>query len=255
MSKMQFHPLAELFPLMEGAEFDALAADIQANGLHEPIIVLDDKILDGRNRYRACEVANVEPIYQEWDNGGDPRTFVISKNLHRRHLNESQRAMIAAQIANIERGQVGAARKKPDTGISVPEAAGMLNVHHTTVTDARKVLREGTSEEIKAVKAGDVSVSTIANQIRKQLPPEGRVKKRAEPLSQSGRNPERIQRQQIEAEIWQRLSDALIHLSNLPLPTDAAAIVRKSSSRTRAVDARLSPSLRWLKEFSDAWHA
>ena len=87
MTALEFHPLANLFPLVEGTEFDDLVADIGAHGLHEPIVVFEDKILDGRNRYRACMAARVEPTFTVYM-GDDPISYVVSLNLRRRHLNE-----------------------------------------------------------------------------------------------------------------------------------------------------------------------
>ena len=49
---LEFHPLANLFPLIEGAEFDDLVADVKINGVRDPIRIFQDKILDGRNRHR-----------------------------------------------------------------------------------------------------------------------------------------------------------------------------------------------------------
>jgi hypothetical protein len=48
--KLKFHPIADLFPLMEGAEFDDLVADIKKNKLRESIVLFEHKVLDGRNR-------------------------------------------------------------------------------------------------------------------------------------------------------------------------------------------------------------
>jgi ParB-like chromosome segregation protein Spo0J len=63
---LAFHPLAEIFPLREGEEFDALVAEVEANGLHEDILLYQGMILDGRNRYLACLKAGLDPRFVEF---------------------------------------------------------------------------------------------------------------------------------------------------------------------------------------------
>ncbi|MEI9804146.1 MAG: ParB N-terminal domain-containing protein [Pseudolabrys sp.] len=100
---LPFHPLADLFPLIEGKDFDDLVASIKAGGQHNPIVMLNGEILDGRNRYRACLAAGVAPRFEDFG-AGDPVRFVMDHNIHRRHLNESQRGMIAAKLATMKMG-------------------------------------------------------------------------------------------------------------------------------------------------------
>lgn len=92
---LQLHPLCTLFPRMEGAEFAALVEDIRANGLRQPIVLHEGMILDGGNRYRACLEAGVTPSFAEFD-GGSVVSFVLSANLHRRHMTPGQQAAIVA---------------------------------------------------------------------------------------------------------------------------------------------------------------
>lgn len=157
---MKFHPLSELFPLMQGREFDELVADIKAHGLREPITTLDGMILDGRNRWRACEAAGAEPRTCEY-HGEDPLGWVVSLNLHRRHLDESQRAMVAAKIATLPKG--ANQHTAPANLPTQPEAAALLNVSERTVRSARRVLDRGSGELVSAVESGRVSVSAAAD--------------------------------------------------------------------------------------------
>ena len=138
---MKFHPIADIFPLMEGAEFSSLVEDIKTNGQREPIVLFEDKILDGRNRWRACKEAKVEPKTKEY-RGSDPLAFVISLNLKRRHLDESQRAMVGARIANLEAHRPGK-ETRPNGRLPQPAAASALNVATRSIGRARVVLDHG----------------------------------------------------------------------------------------------------------------
>src|SRR5262245_33034956 len=95
---MEFHPVANLFPLMGPSEFDGLKADIAANWLREPIWTCNGQVIDGRSRLRACEELGIEPRFREWDGKGSLAEFVVSMNLHQRHLNASQKAAVAAEV-------------------------------------------------------------------------------------------------------------------------------------------------------------
>jgi N6-adenosine-specific RNA methylase IME4/ParB-like chromosome segregation protein Spo0J len=158
MTSLAFHPLANIFPLVEGSEFDELVADIREHGLHEPIVVYEDKILDGRNRLRACVAAGVEPAFMPYT-GDDPISYVISLNLRRRHLDESQRAMVAAKLATLKRGDN---QHSPIGETSQAKAAELLNVGKRSVERATEVRDHGAPELVSAVEQRKVSVSAAA---------------------------------------------------------------------------------------------
>ena len=89
-----FHELSSIFPLMEGEDFDALVEDIREKGQLKKGILFEEKIIDGRNRYRACSVLKIPFKTEEYSEKISPRDYIISENLHRRHLTTAQRAEI-----------------------------------------------------------------------------------------------------------------------------------------------------------------
>ena len=102
---MEFHPVANIFPLIQGEEYQSLKTDIFINGLLEPIwLAPDGRILDGRNRWRACVDAGIEPRFRQYE-GNDSTTamirFVLSLNKERRHLTSSQMAAAAIKAEEI----------------------------------------------------------------------------------------------------------------------------------------------------------
>ncbi len=154
------HPLADLFPLIEGEEFEALVWDISEHGVREPIVLYEGAILDGRNRYRAARQANVSCRFEIYD-GNDPAGYVVSLNLRRRHLNESQRAMVAAKLANMREGRPRETAQI--CAVSQDRAADMLNVSRRSVQTAADVRDRAVPELQRQVERGTVSVSAAAD--------------------------------------------------------------------------------------------
>lgn len=187
---MKFHPYAELFPMIEGADFEALKEDIRANGQREPIWVFNGEVLDGRNRYRACESLGVPVRSQEYD-GDDPLGFVISLNLRRRHLDESQRAMVATKLESLKHGGSRQDEKLLHE-VTRSQAAALLNVSPRTVAAAAKVKGDGAPELVAAVERGDISVSKAASIA--EAPPE--FQKRVVERVRSGEKPVEAVRQE-----------------------------------------------------------
>lgn len=156
------HPIANIFPAMSPAEFDALVSDIAEHGQREPIWLHDGKVIDGRHRVQACAELGIEPQTQEYT-GDNPLAFIVSLNLHRRHLSESQRAMVAARLANLDNGQKASSANLPSTAVSQAQAAELLGVSTRSVTTAARVRDEATPELARAVETGQASVSAAAH--------------------------------------------------------------------------------------------
>lgn len=95
-TKYRFHPARTVFPQLSDENLQELADDIAVNGLRNPIVLWQGKIVDGRNRYLACRIAEVEPRFTEFE-GDDPIGCVISQYLQRRHLTASQNAIVACR--------------------------------------------------------------------------------------------------------------------------------------------------------------
>jgi ParB-like chromosome segregation protein Spo0J len=167
---LEFHPLANIFPLLTGEEFAGMVADIEQKGLIENIILTPDRlILEGRNRYRACLEAGVDP---KFETTREPQeswlSFIISKNVHRRHLTASQRAAVAAELVTTALGDnqhCGGSAKLPRLDQS--QAAELFNISTRSVGDAVKV-KNHSAQLHDLVKAGKVTVDVAAKMARQQ---------------------------------------------------------------------------------------
>ena len=167
----EFHPIANLFPLLEGKEYEEFAQSIKMNGLRFPITLLDNKVLEGRNRERACEDTGVEPRYEALAVDKDPYEFVADANLHRRHLNDAQRAFIAAQMATLQKGDNQYTKSGSANWPTHSREADRMKVSERQVRRAKKVLAKGTPELKDAVEKEEISLG-VAEHIVSVTPPE-----------------------------------------------------------------------------------
>jgi ParB-like chromosome segregation protein Spo0J len=190
------HPIAAAFPLMGGSEMSEFVADVQDNGLREPIEYIEHNghkiIVDGRNRLRACRLTGRRPKFVECPVKGEARLleYVWSKNLFRRHLTASQRAQVAAshQVlcdviyrSNAKKRKATEGRPKKSakkTGAqkttskkSHEALAEVAKVSPATMKRALAVQKSGNEKLIKEVKAGTKSVSKAAKEVRAKKAP------------------------------------------------------------------------------------
>lgn len=187
---LKAHPLADMFPMINGEDYPAFKMDIEEHGLTDEIVLLDGLILDGRNRYRVLTElgwlddashfvdfndlgifnANGEPL--------SPFDYVISKNMQRRHLNESQRAMVAARAANMRQGERTDIPKRAPLNDDAPldttepsanmrkvsqgDAAKLFKVSERMVNSANKVVKDAVKPLRDLVESGELAVSLAA---------------------------------------------------------------------------------------------
>lgn len=172
--QLQLHPLCTLFPRLVGAELAMLRDDIKANGLREPIVIHQGLILDGGNRYQACLDAGVEPAFKEFT-GDDLVSFVLSANLHRRHMTPGQQAAIVSTAQDWSRTFGHGGDRKSDQVLTralgtVEQRAAQSGASVATQRRADAVAKAD-PELAKQVARGNVSLTQAVQQVAPQLGP------------------------------------------------------------------------------------
>lgn len=197
---MEIHEYAKLFPPMSEEEFEELVEDIRQNGQLEPIVVYEDKILDGRNRYNACMKLGIKPKMKDYDGERlSALDFVISKNIKRRHLTASQKALLALEIkpllekearkrqATKSRGMLQKNEVLPqkivegvntnetnkqrniqiEKGEANEQVGKIIGVNKEYIRKAEKVKKEA-PELIEKIMTGEMNLSEASKEIRKK---------------------------------------------------------------------------------------
>lgn len=201
------HPAADLFPMMGGEAFEEFVKDVQQNGVREPIIIWKGQLLDGRNRSAACLRLGMNPLDYACDlesEDVDPVAYVLSANLHRRHLDTTDKAKVALAVERIYaaeakerqrdagkthgrgKGKLPEKLPEPIKGDSRDKAAEAVGISGRTLSDAKRVYESGNEEIIKAVDKKEMSISKAAKaiapaKVEKEKPPEPKPRAVAKP--------------------------------------------------------------------------
>jgi hypothetical protein len=197
----EYHAVANIFPMMGEPEFSELKADIAKNGLKLPIWLHEGKIVDGRNRYKAClEVGGNVERFQDWDGIGSLVEFAASLNLQRRNLSQSQKAIAAQACLPLLEAEAKARQKlagesthghrhideslqlvpTPAQAVVTPENPTMLPKNNIksakeagrimgvgkTLVVAAKAIAKASPEMAEAIKNGDITVSTAEKKLK-----------------------------------------------------------------------------------------
>lgn len=195
--RIEFHPISDIFPMLPDRDLQELADDIRKNGLITPILLFEGKILDGRNRARACEMAEIDTKFEVFQGSTVEQAldYVLSANLHRRHLTTMQKYEALEKASDIREKAKERQREHGGTAPGVGKKslpavtagsdldeenqkfiddkknkdrrekeaahgfARMLDVSPRTVYKMVQIEREAPAKLLEAVRQGDVSIN------------------------------------------------------------------------------------------------
>jgi hypothetical protein len=181
-TELKFHKIANIYPLMDGDEFESLCNSVKANGLRHPIITLNNEILDGRNRYRACRAAGVTPTFREYQGSTkilDLFAFVRDENEERRQLTKGQKAAVAVSADELMKELATEAEQRMIAGKANPEQkvaqgrapqvrdvlADMFGTNRQYVSDAKKI-KEQAPRVFEQVLAGNLTLVEAKKEVK-----------------------------------------------------------------------------------------
>lgn len=184
-TRLEPHPISQILPMEDMINLTSLADSIKANGQREAIVLFEGKILDGNNRYRACEIAGTTPIFREWGShpadGTSPAHFVKDKNFHRRHLTVGQKATAAEEFFALFEAEahaaadLDAARQTPlgATGAAPTKAPTRKQAAASFGTSERSVERAATVKKndpqgFNDLKAGKTTLSAAEKKAKEK---------------------------------------------------------------------------------------
>src|SRR6266404_3714624 len=172
-----WHPAANIMPMSSQEDFQRMVEDIRVNGLRVPVVLYKDKVLDGRNRLKACDKADVVPEFVNLEGEVDPISWVLSTNMSRRHLNASQvtAVLLDAEDLIAKLKADATARRTAGTNLKelVPEGqvrdllGALGGVSGRYIGEGKHTRQFASPEEWESIRRGDLSLRALSTEIKR----------------------------------------------------------------------------------------
>jgi len=164
------HPLSAAFPPMSDEELQNLKDSIDVVGVQNPIVIYEDKIIDGWHRYKVANELRLPcpTVYLAEDI--DPQDFVLANNKARRHLTRGQIAMAYTKVYQWHPAGKPNSKGVPSTSLKTKqELAKLSGTSESSIAQAKAVLIKGSKPVQEAVQSGKISLKRGAKISRLDL--------------------------------------------------------------------------------------
>jgi len=195
----------KLIPALTAEEFNQLELNCIAEGIREPLIIWNDTLIDGHNRYKIALKNNLifGVLQKDFENESDVKVWMIKNQFGRRNLNNYQRSVLALELESVfsekakekelirkstfqisEKSEINLFKEekkeieeevwvkkeivKPETINSVKEIAKISNVSHDTIAKVKVIEQKATPEQKQLLQKGDTSINSIYQEIKKE---------------------------------------------------------------------------------------
>ena len=177
----------KLIPPLTTEEYKQLEDNCLEEGIREKIILWNNYIIDGHNRYNIAKQWNLEFETESKNFSSEEavKEWMILNQFGRRNLSNYQRSVLALQLEDVFRAK--AKEKQKEAGGALPqisakapietrkELSKVAAVSHDTIAKVKKI-QEKAPEEIKAKLAtGEVSINAAYKEIKKEEKKEERI--------------------------------------------------------------------------------
>ena len=167
-SAYSIDPCCSAIPPMSFDEYQSLKVSLARNGQLEPIIVFENRIIDGRHRFSACNELGIKPIFKQFDGNYEAaKSMAFSVNINRRQLTMGQKALVAAKLTMLSTKE---GKYKGRAGIPAPltqvEAASLFGISRDTVQRGCTLLREADPALIEEVRSASCGLNSAIESLK-----------------------------------------------------------------------------------------